>query len=131
MMPATDNATLVRRAFWLIRLRWIAVVLVALGTFFLHDVLGIAIDATKLYVVAVLLAAYNGVLLLLLNRFADKADGTSDDIIGKVIKFQIYTDLPILTVLLHYSGGIENPFIFFFIINIIIASFFLSVRESY
>lgn len=131
MMPAADNATLVRRAFWLIRLRWIAVVVLVLGTFFLHDVLGIAVEATKLYAVAVLLAAYNGVLLLLLNRFADKADGTTGGIVGKVIKFQIYADLPVLTVLLHYSGGIENPFVFFFIINIIVAIFFLSIWESY
>ena len=131
MVPATDNATLVRRAFWLIRLRWIAVALVALGTFFLQNVPGIPVKATELYAVAVLLAAYNGVLLLLLNRFADKADGTTGGIVGKVIKFQIYADLPALTVLLHYSGGIENPFVFFFIINIIAANFFLSVRESY
>ena len=131
MTPATDNATLIRRAFWLIRLRWIAVVVLVLGTLFLHDVLGIAVEATELYAVAVLLAAYNGVLLLLLNRFADKADGTTNGIVGKVIKFQIYADLPIITVLLHYSGGIENPFIFSFVINIIIANFFLSVQESY
>jgi signal transduction histidine kinase len=130
-MPATDNATLVRRAFWLIRLRWIAVVVIVLGTFFLHDVLGISVKATELYAVAVLLAAYNGALLLLLNRFADKADGTTGGIVGKVIKFQIYADLPALTVILHYSGGIENPFVFFFIVNIIVANFFLSVRESY
>ena len=131
MIPVTDNATLVQRAFWLIRLRWIAVVLVALGTFFLHDVLGIPVKATELYITVALLAAYNGILLLLLNRFADKADGTLSGIVGKVIKFQIYADLPALTVLLHYSGGIENPFVFFFIINIIVANFFLSVRESY
>jgi signal transduction histidine kinase len=131
MMPATDNATFVRRAFWLIRLRWIAVVLVALGAFFLHDVLDIAVETTKLYVVAVLLAAYNGVLFLLLNRFAEKRDGTLSGIAGKVIKFQLYADLSALIVLLHYSGGIENPFVFFLIINIIAANFFLSVREGY
>ncbi len=131
MVPATDNATLVRQAFWLIRLRWIVVVVLVLGTFFLHDVIGIAVEATKLYAVAVLMAAYNGVLFLLLNRFAEKADGTTGSIAGKVIKFQIFADLPALTVLLHYSGGIENPFVFFFIINIIVANFFLSIRESY
>lgn len=131
MVPATDNATLVRRAFWLIRLRWIAVVLVAPGIFFLHDVLGIPVKATELYAVAVLIAAYNSVLLLLLNRFAEKRDSTQSGIVGKIIKFQIYVDLPALTILLHYSGGIENPFVFFFIINIIVANFFLSVRESY
>lgn len=131
MMPATDNATLVQRAFWLIRLRWIAVVVLVLGTFFLHDVLGIPVKATELYIIVALLAAYNGVLLLLLNRFAEKRDSTLSGIVGTVIKFQIYADLPALTVLLHYSGGIENPFVFFFIINIIVANFFLSIRESY
>jgi signal transduction histidine kinase len=131
MMPATNNATLVRRAFWLIRLRWIALAALVLGTFFVHNILGIAVETTKLYTAAVLLAAYNGIIFLLLNRFADKTDGNTGGIVGKVIKFQIYADLPILTVLLHYSGGIENPLVFLFIINIIIANFFLSVRESY
>jgi len=40
-------------------------------------------------------------------------------------------DLLILTVLLHFSGGIENPFVFFFVFHMVIASILLSVRESY
>jgi len=33
--------------------------------------------------------------------------------------------------LLHFSGGIENPYIFYFMFHMIIASILLSVRESY
>jgi signal transduction histidine kinase len=33
--------------------------------------------------------------------------------------------------LLHYSGGIENPFIVYFVFHMAIASILLSVRESY
>jgi len=43
----------------------------------------------------------------------------------------VSADLLILTVLLHFSGGIENPFVFYFMFHMIIASILLSERESY
>ena len=51
--------------------------------------------------------------------------------IKREIHFQIITDLIILTLLLHYSGGIENPVIIFYFFHIIIASSIFSPLESY
>ena len=47
-----------------------------------------------------------------------------------IINFQISTDLIILTLLLHYSGGVENPFIIYYIFHMIISSIVLSTRGS-
>jgi len=40
-------------------------------------------------------------------------------------------DLTALTVLLHFTGGIENPFIFYFVFHVIIASVVLHYRTVY
>ncbi|MBN1973139.1 MAG: HAMP domain-containing histidine kinase [Sedimentisphaerales bacterium] len=45
--------------------------------------------------------------------------------------FQISADLFILTTILHFSGGIENPFCFFFVFHMIIASILCSKLHSY
>jgi signal transduction histidine kinase len=51
--------------------------------------------------------------------------------VKKIINFQVSADLLILTILLHFSGGIENPFVVYFMFHMIIASILLSERESY
>jgi signal transduction histidine kinase len=51
--------------------------------------------------------------------------------IKQEIHFQILTALIALTLILHYSGGIENPLIFFYFFHMIIASFIFSALVSY
>lgn len=43
----------------------------------------------------------------------------------------IIVDLAILIVLLHFTGGIENPFIFYFIFHVILAGILLHYRVAY
>lgn len=52
-------------------------------------------------------------------------------IIKLFIHFQIITDLIILTSLLHFSGGIENPLVILYFFHMIVASAVFSSRESY
>lgn len=131
MDPAPHNIRLIERAYWLIKLRWIAIAGVVLATFMAHIVLHISVQDFALYGIAIFLALYNTTVLLLLNHFTRSLKKTPVPVVKKLINFQISSDLLILTVLLHFSGGIENPFIFFFIFHMVIASILLSVRESY
>ncbi|MHC4693696.1 MAG: sensor histidine kinase [Planctomycetota bacterium] len=133
MDPAPQNIRLVERAYWLIKLRWIAVAGVGLATFLADIVLPSMRDFAlyALYGIAILLALYNATVLLLLKRLTRSLKKTPVPVVKKLINVQISADLLILTVLLHFSGGIENPFIFFFIFHMVIASILLSVRESY
>lgn len=126
-----QNARLVKRAYWLVKLRWIAVVSLGFGTFFSSKVLAISLQDSALYCIVALLALYNTTVLLLLNHFTRANNQVHYTTVKKIIDFQISIDLVILTVLLHFSGGIENPFVFYFIFHMIIASILLSVRESY
>ncbi len=72
MEPDSQNARLVQRAYWLIKIRWVAIVCVVVGTCFSSNVLGIALQDFALYGIAILLALYNTTVLLLLNYFLHK-----------------------------------------------------------
>jgi signal transduction histidine kinase len=70
-------------------------------------------------------------IFLLLNHYTRVNGEVPYGSVKKIINFQISIDLLLLAVLLHFSGGIENPFVFYFIFHMIIASILLSVKESY
>jgi signal transduction histidine kinase len=131
MESLAETTALVRRAYWLVKLRWIATVSVGIGAFIAGNVLSITIQELALYSVALLLALYNMAVLFLLNRLAREKHKIRDLSVKKIIHFQISADLLILTFLLHFSGGIENPLSFYYIFHMIIASVLLSVKESY
>jgi signal transduction histidine kinase len=131
MKPVPENNRLYKRAHWLITLRWIAIVGVVFGTYICNRVLAIELQVSALYSIAILLAGYNVVMLLLLNHFNKGEKEVTCREAKKIINFQISADLLLLTALLHFSGGIENPFVFYFTFHMIIASILLSLRESY
>lgn len=131
MEAVTHNVRLVRRAYWLINLRWVAAIFVAAATFIAHRVLHISLPQLPLYGIAVLLCIYNVAVLLAVRHISTAPSKISRGAILTVLNIQISADLLILTVLLHFSGGIENPFVFYFVFHMIIASILLPVRESY
>ncbi len=119
---------LVERIYWLIKLRWIAVVGVFLAVLFSSQILKFFLPILPLYTIAITLTVYNLIFFLLLNQLR----GTeSFIIINRIANAQISLDLLSLAVLIHFSGGIENPFIFYFIFHMIIASILLSRRASF
>ena len=133
MGPLPQDKRLVRRASWLIRLRWVAVIGLCVTTFVADKVLSVGLCTTLLYMIAGCLALYNMIVLLLLNltKKNRRYDGLSWLTIRKIINFQMSADLLILTLLFHFSGGIENPFVIYYVFHMIIASILLSKWESY
>jgi signal transduction histidine kinase len=131
MEPVPENNRLYKRAHWLITLRWIAIVCVIFGTYICDRILSIELQTSALYSIAILLAMYNVAMLLLLNRLNKGEKELTCREVKRIINFQISADLLLLTALLHFSGGIENPFVFYFTFHMIIASILLSLRESY
>jgi signal transduction histidine kinase len=109
----------------------VAAIFLAVGTFVCSNVLGIALQDLALYCIAILIVLYNLVVLSLLNRLTKRTEEVPCTAVKKIINFQISADLLILAVLLHFSGGIENPFAFYFIFHMIIASILLTLLESY
>ena len=131
MELVTEETRLTRGAYWLTKLRWIAIVYVAVGTYISSNFLNINLNENALYLIAALLTLYNIAILLLLNHFEKAEIIKSYKAVKRIINLQICIDLVLLTILLHFSGGIENPLVFYFIFHMIIASILLSTHESY
>jgi signal transduction histidine kinase len=124
------NLKIVRLAYWLIRLRWYAiigmVVAYSIAKFFLH----IKIWGLPVYCIISMLILLNTAYFFFLKNIQKSKIRKSFKIIKRIINFQISADLVVLTVLLHYSGGVENPFIIYYIFHMIIGSIVLSTRDS-
>lgn len=130
---------LVERLFWLVKLRWVAVAGVLLTILSASQVFQFPLPFFPLYTLAFFLVICNLVYIILLKRFAsvcrrfDSADTDKESfgIINGIANIQISLDLLILIALIHFSGGIENPFVFYSVFHMIIASILLSRRESF
>lgn len=133
MEPLPQDVRLVRRAFWLIHLRWVAVVGLFITTFTADRIFKIGLPVIPIYSTAGCLALYNTIILVLLNLSKKNhvRDGMPRLTVKKIIHFQMSADLLILTILFHFSGGVENPFIIYYVFHMIIASILLSEWESY
>jgi len=126
-----QRTSLIQRAYWLIGLRWVAIGMLAGATFVAGEFLGISLAAARLYGIAGLLLVYNFVLYILLRYWTWAGQEPSAGKVGGILTFQISADLLILATILHFSGGIENPFLFFFVFHMIIASILRPRWQSY
>lgn len=125
------STNLIRRAYWLIQLRWVAIGALVIGTFVARELVGVSLPASMLYVISALLLVYNFILYDLLRYWTSDGREPSPRRIGGILAFQISADLLILATVLHFSGGVENPFSFFFVFHMIIASILRSKKQSY
>ncbi len=118
---------LIKQIGWLVRLRWIAIG----GVFFTVTVANLARDMIAnpipLYIIAGLMVLYNFEPQMYRKAPAQQRLKS----IKRQACIHIILDLLSLVALIHFSGGVENPFIFYFIFHLIIASIILSKRVSY
>src|SRR3989338_6050650 len=119
---------LCERLYWLIRLRWIAAASVFFTVLLAGHIFKFSLPAFDLYAASTALGVYNLAFFVLLKSIKGRE---SDVIINRIANAQISLDLLILAVLIHFSGGIENPFLFYFIFHMIIASILLNRRASF
>ena len=122
---------LIERIYWLIKLRWVAITGVVFTVLFAKHILNAPLNNISLSSIAAFLAIYNLVFILYLKRLEKNKPDQLILIANRIANVQISLDLLSLTMLIHFSGGIENPFIFYFIFHMIIASILLSRRASF
>ncbi|MBL7110381.1 MAG: HAMP domain-containing histidine kinase [Bacteroidales bacterium] len=125
------NIRFVNGVYWLIKLRWLAIGWVVLASFSAGHFFGLPVQYEVFYSVCGALALENLVSLFIMYFFKKRKNEKLSKIAGWLINFQISFDFLALTILLHYSGGIENPIFFFFTFYIVISSVLLSRRNSY
>lgn len=118
-------------ARWFIRIRWFAIAILLVSNYIVSHVFEITIEERSIYYLNITLLILNIIHSLLLKRISRKERGKVIPAIKKEIHFQIVTDLALLTMIIHYSGGIENPLILFYFLHMIIASSIYSTPTSY
>ncbi len=149
------SAELGERLGWLIRLRWLAVAGVVLFVEVARRVFPVHLPLWRLYLTFAALALSNGLYWLWLRRLhagevrrewswtrplvrflLPGSPGGAGDVgsAGPAVLFanlQVAIDLMLLAVLLHFSGGVENPFLYFFIFHVIIAAILFSRQATF
>ena len=92
------------------------------------------LNYTALWIITLLLFISN-VAYVLYYRFASLSlNGDKNTIAKRLVAFirvQINIDLLLLTLILHFSGGATNPFVFFYIFHATLSSILLSKRAAY
>ena len=118
---ASMRVTLGQQMKWLIQLRWIAVLSIVVAGIIGVDVFPILENAGPLFICAAVLLVCNVIYLSVTSKRYGCSE-KSDVILAMV---QVGIDLVVLTILLHFSGGVQNPFLLFYLFHVIIAAIIL------
>lgn len=120
----TEQDRIVNFTRWFILMRWIAIVVAGVLTWLVVRILEWLPQEVwwpLIITIAVL------VMLNLVYEYAFRKSFFPRD----MLQFQAYADLVILVVLLHYSGGLENPLSLLMLLHVIIAGIILNRRHCY
>ncbi len=126
-----EEATLIRRVHYFISFRWIGVVALVAMALFAKYILHIGVPLAPVFGIAAIVALYN---LFFWFKARDLARESASAIVPKArsaVLLQSIIDLMALTALVHFTGGVENPFIFLSVFHIIIVSVLLSYKTAY
>jgi signal transduction histidine kinase len=145
---------LVERVAWQIQLRWFAATGVLVAAWFAGSILNIQLPQRTLYILGLFILFYNALFLIYLKRlpypspprFSDynyeallrfyrehleKEHIAQAATFDRFAKVQTSLDWLVMMLLVHFSGGMESPLLFYFIFHIIIASILLSPKACY
>ncbi len=121
---------LVGRVAWQIQLRWLAVVGVLAAAWFASSILDVRLSPWPFYIVGLSILSYNFLFWLHLRRL--ERESVSEAVVfDRFAKAQTGLDWLAMILLVHFSGGVESPLLFYFIFHLIIASILLSPRACY
>jgi len=109
---------------WLISLRWIAGIGVLIGTWVAANLIDVNIEPAPLYLLGLVMLAYNALFWLALKRL-DRGPQRATSTYQWFGRIQIGLDWIAMALLIHWSGGIESPAVFYFLFYITIASLLL------
>jgi len=115
--PFHTVATLRERLSWYVNLRWIAVMAILISIPFAEKMLAFKLAYDEIIEITSLLLLIN-IVCFFLTRYLQFKNEYQELIFAEV---QIIVDLLIISFLIHYSGGIGNPFYFLYIVQVILS----------
>ncbi|HYP70587.1 MAG TPA: ATP-binding protein [Variovorax sp.] len=116
-------ATGIRNMQQLIQLRWIAVVGQVVTILVVHYGLGIRLPLHQMLVVLACLAAFNAASQL---RWRAHHEVTNTELFAVLL-----VDVGMLTAQLYLSGGATNPFVFLFLLQVVLGAMLLDIRFTW
>ena len=118
---------LIERIHWLILLRWIAISGLFLTTYTFSSLFNVVEQVLPLYSIGIIIGLTNVCFYFNTNALRTKTFIS----VQKHAGIQIMTDHFFLVCLVYFAGGIENPFIIYFLFHAIIGGIFLEKKYSY
>lgn len=128
-VDADLNARLLTRLEWMGTMRWIAAGVAMAAVAFTTGVLRLGLPAGALFGTICALGATNMLYSWMRRRIDGERARRAE--IDRLVYAQVFTDLVILSLLVHFSGGVTNYFVFYFAFHIVIASILVPSRASY
>jgi signal transduction histidine kinase len=126
-----EQRALVLRLRVYINLRWLVIPAIVFATLVASLIFHVSFPTLPVYIICAIIAGYN-FWLFILARGLEKQE--PDSVVRKAEAYgyiQVVLDLVMLTALIHFTGGVENPFLFLYIIHTNAAAIFLSKRNVY
>jgi signal transduction histidine kinase len=116
------------RILWLIHLRWVVILGLAVGLPSGQILLHISLLRTPLVILTGVLLLYNALIHIVVKMMGHEISDVRLNIIANA---QIAFDLFLLVLFIHFSGGIQNPFVFYFVFHMIIGAIMLTAKAAY
>jgi len=107
----------------LIQLRWIAVIGQIATIALVHFGLGIDLPLAPMALVVAFLIGFN---LVSMWRWRER-----DEVTGRALFLALLVDVFTFTAQLHFSGGAANPFVFLYLLQVVLAAVLLGPRASW
>jgi signal transduction histidine kinase len=123
------KAELVASVSWLIKLRWIAGCGVLAATWAVENLFHLGAPISILYGIGAAILLYN--LFFYLSERQARQKEKPESYYSSSAMWQTILDWLAMTLLFHYSGGIESPAIWYFIFHIIIAAIFFTQQVAF
>ncbi|MBN1399334.1 MAG: hypothetical protein JXA74_00765 [Anaerolineae bacterium] len=117
------------RARWLVTFRWLVLTAAVVCVLLANHWLGNVLPVRPLWFTLAGIGLYNGVLWLVARAFQRRRRPHRCYV--ALMHFQILTDLLALTILLHFSGGVENPVSPYYTLIVLVGSLLMTRRDSY
>ncbi len=131
MQPAAlHDLELLHRLGWFIRVRWMLVAGLGVLVLVCRYLLRVDFPSASTLAVGGVVLAYN-VLFAVYHRLHRRRSIPRLTTSGVEAAIQIGLDLLALTTLLHFTGGVENPFASFYLFHAVVGSTLLKRREAW
>ena len=116
-LPFHTVASLKERLAWLINLRWISIIALLFCVPVADIMFGFRIGFTEITNIAITLTLVNILFFFVARHFPFRNEYQE----LAFLELQILIDLIIISFVIHYSGGIGNPFYFLYLVQVILS----------